>query len=70
MDELRRLDLLKLTRKNNTVELCVRGVEATVLELIARLSRTHPIVHLEVASATLEDAFLALLSQERKEPSP
>lgn len=67
MDELGRLDLLKLKRKNNTVELCVKGVEATALELIARLARKHSILHLEVTSATLEDAFLELLSQKPKE---
>jgi len=67
MDELRQLNLLKLARQNNTVEMCVKGVEATALELIARLAKKHSIVHLEVTSATLEDVFLELLSGRRKE---
>lgn len=67
MDELRQLNLLKLTRQNNTVEMCVKGVEATALELIARLAKKLSIIHLEVTSATLEDVFLELLSNRRKE---
>jgi len=66
MDELQQLNLLKLSRMNNTVEMCVKGVEATALELIARLARKHTIVDLEVTSATLEDVFLEILSDVRK----
>lgn len=66
---LRTLPLLKFSHKNTTVEMCIKGEEARVLELVAGFARDTRILHFEAVGATLEDAFLELLDP-RKEQAP
>jgi ABC-2 type transport system ATP-binding protein len=61
--ELRQLPLLKMTRKLDSVELCVKGKELTAIEILNRLSRKYTITQFEVSGATLEEVFLELLDQ-------
>ncbi|MBI4535969.1 MAG: ABC transporter ATP-binding protein [Ignavibacteriae bacterium] len=63
LNELRQLDLITFAHRNNTVELCVRGGQVSLLELITKLSREHKVVHFEINSPTLEDAFIELLGR-------
>lgn len=67
LGHLRALPAMKLKYSNNTVEMCIRGEEASTLELIARLARTNRLVHFEASSATLEDAFFEVLGGERRD---
>jgi ABC-2 type transport system ATP-binding protein len=64
--QLRSLAPLRLEQHGNTVDMCVSGIESTLLEAIARLSRSSTITHLEVGSGTLEDAFVELLGDHAK----
>jgi ABC-2 type transport system ATP-binding protein len=61
--ELQTLPLLKFAQKDNTVEMCIRGGEVEALELVTRLARGKHVVHVEVNSASLEDAFIELLGR-------
>ena len=70
LDGLRSLPLFKLTHTNTTVEMTVRGEEAVTLEHLGRLARNARIVHFEARSATLEDAFVELLSDEQRGERP
>jgi ABC-type uncharacterized transport system ATPase subunit len=63
LDELRYLPLVKLTRKSNTIAMSMKAEEVAALELVSRVAKNHRVVHLEVNSATLEDAFLELLQK-------
>ena len=63
--ELHALPLLKFTYKHNTVEMCIKGTDPSALDIINRLAARNTIVHFEVTSASLEDAFLELLGQGR-----
>lgn len=61
-EALRRIPHTRFARVNNTVELCLQGEEAPALERIAAVARMGRLLHFEASGATLEDAFLALLS--------
>jgi ABC-2 type transport system ATP-binding protein len=66
LEEFQRLPLLKCEQRGNTIHATLRSGDVRVLETIAHLSRTTPVVHLEVQSATLEDVFFELLAPEGK----
>jgi ABC-type multidrug transport system ATPase subunit len=61
--ELQTLPALKFSRRNTTVEMCLRGGEAAMLEVIARVAHRSRILHFEATSATLEDAFFEVLGR-------
>jgi ABC-2 type transport system ATP-binding protein len=63
LDELREIPHLKFTRKDNTVAMSMKTEEVAALELVSRVAKHHKVVHIEVNSATLEDAFLELLQR-------
>ncbi len=64
--ELKTLPALTFSRRNTTVELCLRGSEADMLDVVARVARRSRILHFEATSATLEDAFFEVLGTRRK----
>jgi ABC-2 type transport system ATP-binding protein len=68
MDEIRRLPVLTLNRKHNTVQLSIKGTDVSAVDIITRLSATNTILHFEVTSASLEDVFLELLAHPRPDP--
>ncbi|MCZ6776477.1 MAG: hypothetical protein O7D34_08480, partial [Ignavibacteria bacterium] len=55
--------MLSFSSKNNTVELRVRGEELFVLDIISQIVRNNTILHIEVNSSSLEDAFIELLDR-------
>jgi ABC-2 type transport system ATP-binding protein len=61
LERLRSLPVLKLTHRNTTVEMCIKGEEARMLQVIAEVARLSHILHFEATSATLEDAFFEVL---------
>jgi ABC-2 type transport system ATP-binding protein len=63
LDELRQLPLVKLTRKKNTIAMSMKGEELAALELVSRVAKHHKVIHIEVSTSTLEDAFLELLEK-------
>lgn len=65
IEELRRLPVLSLERRNNTVVLSLRGKEITAVSLVTKLSAAHSILHFEVTGASLEDVFLELLARQK-----
>jgi len=60
--DLRRLPVLSLTQKQNTVQLSIKGKAGPAVEILSRLSASATILHFELTSASLEDVFLELLS--------
>ena len=69
LGRLRSLPALKLSHHNTTVEMCIKGEEATMLQLVAELARDTRILHFEASGATLEDAFFELLGDRGRETS-
>jgi ABC-2 type transport system ATP-binding protein len=63
LEFLRRDEVIRLDQRGSTLELCVRAGEAQVLELLTNVARRWPITHFEVAGASLEDAFVGILSR-------
>ena len=63
IQKLQGLPLLSFSSKNNTVELRVRGEELFVLDIISQIVRNNTILHIEVNSSSLEDAFIELLDR-------
>ncbi len=61
MERLRSLHPVRIEQNGNTVDMCVNGIESNVLETISKLSMKSKIIHLEVNTGTLEDAFVELL---------
>jgi ABC-2 type transport system ATP-binding protein len=61
LEQLRTLPVLKLSHRNTTVEMCIKGEEAIMLQVIADLAQRTRILHFEATSATLEDAFVEVL---------
>jgi ABC-2 type transport system ATP-binding protein len=70
LDELRTLPVLRMSCKETTVELSLRGKEISALEILSNLSRRHDISGFEVRGATLEDVFLELLGGHAGQVSP
>lgn len=68
LTQLRSLSPLRLEQEGNTVVMSVNGIESVLLEEIARLARHSPIIHLEVDSGSLEDAFVELLGKPEHKP--
>jgi len=68
LSELRALPSTKFEHTDNTVDMCVAGGEVAVLELVARLARQQRVLHVEMSSATLEDAFFELLRKSAHRP--
>ena len=63
MRKLQELPLLSFSFKNNTAELRVRGEELFVLDIISKIVRNNTLLHIEVNSSSLEDAFIELLDR-------
>lgn len=61
LGRLRALPALKFSHTNTTVEMCIKGEEAAVLQMVAALAQETRILHFEATGATLEDAFVELL---------
>jgi ABC-2 type transport system ATP-binding protein len=61
LERLHTLPVLKLSHRNTTVEMCIKGEEAIMLQVIADLAQRTRILHFEATSATLEDAFVEVL---------
>lgn len=63
LEFLRRAEVIRLEQHGSTIEICVRADEAKVLEVLSEVARRWPIVHFEVAGASLEDVFVGILSR-------
>ncbi len=63
LTQLRTLSPLRLEQEGNTVVMSVNGIESVLFEEIAKLARDYPILHLEINSGSLEDAFVELLGK-------
>jgi ABC-2 type transport system ATP-binding protein len=55
------LEPVELTVNGRTVEMLFRGEEASLLEKLAQISKSAPILHFEVRGPSLEEIFVALL---------
>jgi ABC-2 type transport system ATP-binding protein len=60
-DRLHALNPAELRVEGNKVELLFKGEEASLLDELARISRSAPIRHFEVRGAGLEDIFVELV---------
>jgi len=58
--ELERLQPLRMSVNQNTVELALKADEARVLELVSELAKKGRVLRVEVSGASLEDIFLEL----------
>jgi ABC-2 type transport system ATP-binding protein len=67
--QLQTLPLLKFSHRNTTVDMCLKGGDAGMLEVIAAVARLSRILHFEATSATLEDAFFEVLGNSRESAS-
>ena len=63
LNDLRRLPVLTMTTRDNTVQLSLKGKAPSAVEILSRLSTTSTILHFEITSASLEDVFLELLGK-------
>jgi ABC-type multidrug transport system ATPase subunit len=57
---------LRVEIAQNTVLITVRGVESSVLDLVAHLGRLGRVLRLEVSGASLEDIFIELTTVEQE----
>jgi ABC-2 type transport system ATP-binding protein len=62
LELFRALPVKKFEHRNATVTMTLGGDEAETLESLARIARMGRLLHFEASSATLEDAFVELLS--------
>ncbi len=63
LQNLQRLPTIKFSQKNTTVEMSIKGEEFASLELLSAIAKGAKVQHIEVNSATLEDAFVSLLGR-------
>ncbi len=63
LQNLQRLPTIKFSQKNTTVEMSIKGEEFASLELLSTIAKGAKVQHIEVNSATLEDAFVSLLGR-------
>ncbi|HXE75024.1 MAG TPA: ABC transporter ATP-binding protein [Candidatus Xenobia bacterium] len=61
--ELQRLQPLRLSVNQNTVELALKADETYVLELVSNLARKGRVLRVEVSGASLEDIFVELTQE-------
>ncbi len=61
--ELERLQPLRLSINQNTVELALKADEARVLELVSELAKRGRVLRVEVSGASLEDIFVELTQE-------
>jgi len=63
--QLKTLPLQKFSQAGNTVELCLRVDHLTVLDYVAQLARSAKVLNVEVATTSLEDAFIEIIDRIR-----
>ncbi|HSC77061.1 MAG TPA: ABC transporter ATP-binding protein, partial [Candidatus Acidoferrales bacterium] len=61
--ELERLQPLRMSINQNTVELALKADEARVLELVSELAKKGRVLRVEVSGASLEDIFVELTQE-------
>jgi ABC-2 type transport system ATP-binding protein len=63
VERLRSLSPIRFEQKGNSVEMCVKNFDSSLLSAIAAISKSAGVVHFEVNGGTLEDAFVQLLGE-------
>jgi ABC-2 type transport system ATP-binding protein len=66
--ELARLEPLRLSLDQNTLEVAFKAREGGVLDVVTQLSRNRRVLHVEVRGASLEDIFVELTAEGRQLP--
>jgi ABC-2 type transport system ATP-binding protein len=62
---LKILEPAELEVNGGLVQMVFRGEETALLERLAEISRTHPILQFEIRRASLEDIFVSLVEEAR-----
>ena len=66
--ELARLEPLRTSLDQNTIEVAFKAEEGRVLDVVTELARNRRVLHLEVRGASLEDIFVELTAEGRELP--
>lgn len=64
VERLRLLSPIRFEQQGNSVEMCVKNFDSSLLSTIADISQSAGVVHFEVNGGTLEDAFVELLGKD------
>jgi ABC-2 type transport system ATP-binding protein len=65
LQRLKVLEPAELEVNGGLVQMVFRGEETALLERLAEISRTHPILQFEIRRASLEDIFVSLVEEAR-----
>jgi ABC-2 type transport system ATP-binding protein len=66
--ELARLEPLRLSLDQNTIEVAFKAREGGVLDVVTELARNRRVLHVEIRGASLEDIFVELTAEGRELP--
>ncbi len=64
--ELARLEPLRTSLDQNTIEVAFKAEEGRVLDVVTQLARNRRVLHVEVRGASLEDIFVELTAEGRE----
>ena len=67
--EIAALSPIRSTIEANTIDVTLKTEEGRVMEIVTGLARNRRVLRVEVRGASLEDIFVELTTQQKKEPS-